>query len=251
VVQSVVSAFRLLEEVAVRQPARVTDLSRALDMPKSSVHRLLTTLCECGWVRLSTGEIPRYVLTSKALVVGRMVSPELGLREAALPTMVWLRDATEETVHLSLRDEDEVLVIERVDSQQSVRTYSPLGSHGDMHTTASGKAMLALLPADELDRFVKAGLRPRTDNTITKPDELLAELATVRRQGYATNRGEHRLGVAAVAAAIKGDDGAPLGALNVTAPASRTSDEALHRFGDMVAEASAQVEKQLWARGRP
>lgn len=247
-VKSVFSALRVLEEVASRQVSGVTEISRALQMPKSSVHRLLATLSDAGWVRASGADVPRYVLTSKALVIGRMVSPELGLREAARPEMVRLRDATQETVHLSVREGDEVVIVERIDSEQPVRVYSALGSHGAMHTTASGKAVLAALPEDEVDRFMRAGLHPRTVNTITDVERLHAELVAVRRNGYAVNRGENRLEVAAVAAVIRDDDGRPIGALNVTAPASRTSDADLQRFGTCVIETCTRLENQMGLR---
>jgi len=238
----------VLEEVAARQPAGVAELARALEMPKSSVHRALSTLREGGWIRSTGGELPRYVLTSRALTVGRSASAETGLREAALPEMQRLRDATDETIHLSLRESDDVVLIERVDCRQAVRTFNALGTHAPLHASASGKAVLALLPAAEVDRIIELGLRGFTSTTVVGEAALREELAEIRRRGYATNSGEWRPDVAAVGAAIRGEDGQPLGAINVSAPASRTTAEGLARHGALLLRACAAVEERLGIR---
>ncbi|MCW2691577.1 MAG: IclR family transcriptional regulator [Mycobacterium sp.] len=248
--QSVLSALRVLEEVAARQPAGVAELARALDMPKSSVHRALTTLREAGWVRSTGGELPRYLLTSRALTVGRSASAETGLREAALPEMQRLRDATDETIHLSLRESDDVVLIERVDCRQAVRTFNALGTHAPLHASASGKAVLALLPSEEIDRIIDLGLRGYTSATVVDEGALRMELADIRERGYATNTGEWRPDVAAVGAAVCGDDGQPLGAINVSAPASRTTPDDLVRHGALLLRACAAVEQRLGIRPR-
>jgi len=247
-VQSVLNALRVLEEVAARQPAGVGEVARALGMPKSSVHRALVTLRDAGWVRSTGGELPRYVLTSRVLSVGRNASPEMGFREAALPEMVRLRDATNETIHLSLRDADDVVLIERVDCTQAVRTYNALGTHAPLHASASGKAVLALLPSDEIDRVIGSGPPKHTDRTIVDKMALRAELEATRRRGYARNVGEWRRDVAAVAAAVRGDDGLPLGAINVSAPASRTTEADLRLSGKLLIQACVAVEKRLGLR---
>lgn len=248
--QSVLNALRILEEVATRQPAGVGEVARALGIPKSSVHRALVTLRDGGWVRSTGGELPRYVLTSRALSVGRNASPELGFREAALPEMVRLRDATNETIHLSLRDADYVVLIERVDCTQAVRAYIALGAHAPLCASASGKAVLALLSSAEIDRVIAAGLPKYTDRTIVDEAALRADLASTRRRGYARNTGEWRRDVAAVAVAVRGDDGLPLGAINVSAPASRTTEADLRRSGQLLLQASAAVEERLGLRRR-
>ncbi len=243
--RSVINALRVLEEVAERQPAGVGEVARALGMPKTSVHRALATLRDEGWLRSTGGERPRYVLTSRLLNVGRNASPDLGFREAALPEMVRLRDATNETIHLSLRDADSVVLIERVDCTQAVRTYNALGAHAPMSASASGKAVLALLPHEEIDRIIAAGLPTYTAHTIVDEAALRADLATIQRCGYACNTGEWRPDVTGVAAAVRGDDGMPLGAINVSAPASRTTKADMRRIGKLLLQACVNVEERL------
>lgn len=250
-VQSVLNALRVFEEVATRQPAGVGEVARALGMPKSSVHRAIVTLCDGGWMRSTGGERPRYVVTSRALSVGRNASPELGLRETALPEMVRLRDATNETIHLCLWDGHNIVLVERVDSTQAVRTYHPLGIYAPLTASSSGKAVLALLAPAEIDRIIATGLHKYTDHTIVDEAILRADLASTRRRGYARNDGEWRVDVAAVAAAIRGDDGLPIGVVNISAPASRATEADLQRAGKLLVQARSTIEEHLGLRRPP
>lgn len=243
--QSVTNALRVLEEVALRQPIGVGELSRRLGMPKTSVQRALVTLHDAGWLRPGGTELRRWYLTGKALSVGRHSSPELGLREAALPTMNRLRDQTGETIHLSVRDGDGMFLVERVDSPNAVRTFNPLGANAPLHASASGKAVLALLPDTELERLLEVGLERYTPATTVAPGELRAELAAIRERGYAVNFGEWRADVTGVGRAIADVDGQPYAAVNVSAPASRTSEEDINRYGKLVINAAMEIEARL------
>jgi IclR family acetate operon transcriptional repressor len=243
-VQSVRNALRVLEEVAARQPVGVGELSRRLGMPKSSVQRALTTLGDAGWLRPSGGELTRWYLTTKSLIVGR-ASAELGLREAALPVMMALRDQTRETVHLSVREGNAIVLIERVDSPQALRTFNALGRRAPMHASSSGKAMLAVLGDVEREQVLAEGLERYTDQTILDPEELRAELAKIRARGYATNSEEWRPEVAAVGRAIFGGDGEPIAVINISAPSSRVGKSQLSRFGKLLIAATQEIENQL------
>lgn len=246
--QSVLNALRVLEEVAVRQPVGVSELARLLRLPKTTVHRALTTLQVAGWLRTGGDDVTRWYLTARALEVGRRVSPLLGLRETALSVMGRLRDVTGESIHLSILDGDQVYLLERLNSPNIVRTVNEIGGSAPMHASATGKAVLALLPEEQAERVIAAGLTPFTDRTITDPEQLRNELKEVRRRGYATNHGEWRPEVTAVARAVCGQDKQPFAALNVSAVASRTSDGDVERYGQLLVDATAELEARLSGR---
>ncbi|WP_157244498.1 IclR family transcriptional regulator [Nonomuraea typhae] len=230
--QNVVNALRALEEVAARQPIGVGELARVLGLPKSTVQRSLRTLHEAGWIRPAGGEVTRWLVTTKALQVGRRA--ELGLRDVALPVMEELRQRTGETVHLAVPEGDAVVLIERLETDKPLRIVLPLGIRLPLHASANGKAFLA-----HLDRELP-GLEIYTDTTIADPETLRAELAAIRARGWADNRGEWRSDITAVAAAVLGADG-PVASLSISLPATRMTDALRPVFGELVTEAAARI----------
>ncbi|MDP4506735.1 IclR family transcriptional regulator [Nonomuraea sp. NBC_00507] len=234
--QNVINALRVLEEVAVRQPAGVGELARGLGLPKSTVQRSLRTLHEAGWIRPAGGAVTRWQVTSKALQVGRRA--ELGLRDVALPVMEELRQRTGETIHLMVPEGDAVVLIERLETDKPLRIVLPLGIRLPLHASANGKAVLAHLdrPLDELPAY--------TGTTITDPELLRAELAEVRARGYADNRGEWRSDIAAVASAVLGPDG-PVASLSISTPASRMPDDRRPEYGKLVTQAARTLTESL------
>ncbi|MFG1794946.1 IclR family transcriptional regulator [Nocardia sp. NPDC049149] len=243
--RNVLNTLRVLEEVAVRQPIGVGELSRVLDMPKSSVQRVLVTLDTAGWIRPAAGEVTKWVLTTKALAVGSSAGGDLGLRGTALPIMEDLRRHTGETIHLTIPEDGKMVLIERLETDKPVRTNMALGHSLPMHASANGKTVLAnsspevlkLLLAEELPRY--------TDRTITDPDDLRAELATIRARGFAVNNGEWRSDVGAVAAVVLGGHEKPIASLSVNIPINRLTAESEPVFGAAVSEAARTLAERL------
>ncbi|QUH02921.1 IclR family transcriptional regulator [Saccharopolyspora erythraea] len=239
--RNVVNTLRVLEEVAARQPIGVGELARAVQMPKSSVQRALVTLNTAGWIRPASGESRRWVVTTKALAVGGRASADLGLRDAAVPIMEDLRQRTEETIHLTVPEEGKVVLIERLETSKPVRISMALGHALPLHASANGKAVLANSGQEVLVRLLAGELPRYTDNTVTDPDRLQAELARVRERGYAVNRGEWRIDVGSVAAAVLEAPGKPVASLSVNIPMSRLAGDAEEVYGLAVSEAAAKL----------
>lgn len=239
--KSVLNALRIAEAVADRQPIGVGELSRILDLPKTSVQRALTTLGEAGWLRQSTDGTGRWNLSAHAIAFGRGSARET-LRDLALPAMGRLRAETEETILLFVRDGDRVLAIEGLDGTKPVRAHASVGDTAPLHASASGKAILAELPSEEVEAYLAAGLPGYTKETITDPRALRSELALIRRRGYATHRGEWLADVAAVGAVIRGPDRRAEGAIVIAAPAERLPRKREGRLGAAVVAAAKLIE---------
>lgn len=220
-VRSVLTALRILEEVSRRQPVGVSQLARDLDLPKTSVHRSLQTLHQAGWVRTVDGETTRWGLTTKALTVGLASSRDTSLRDVAAAEMARIRDETGETVHLSVPDEGELVIIARLDGTHSLRTFLPLGARAPLHATASGRAMLAAMPDDDVDAVLDRGINRYTKRTIVDRERVWREIRLSRRRGYATNAGEWRAETGAIGAPIGSAPGRSLAALAVSMPYRR------------------------------
>lgn len=246
--QNVLNTLRVLEEVAARQPVGVGELSRELGMPKSSVQRALVTLHEAGWIRPAAGEMTRWVMTTKALAVGGRAGGDLGLRDAAVPIMEDLRRRTEETIHLTIPEDDKMVLIERLETTKPLRISMALGHALPLHASANGKAVLAHSAPEIIRRLFAQELPRYTESTITDPDELRAEFAKIRDQGFAVNHGEWRSDVGSVAAAVLDADGKPIASLSVNIPLTRLTTEFEAEFGAAVREAADRISARLPAR---
>lgn len=243
--QNVLNTLRVLEEVATRQPVGVGELARVLGMPKSSTQRALHTLNTAGWIRQARGEVTRWVLTTRALDVGRHATEELSLRDAGMPVLEELRARTEETIHLMVPEGDKVVLIERLQTPKAVRIVLPLGINLPLHASANGKAVLAHMQPAYIDKLMRTPLPGYTHTTITSNERLQGELAAIRRRGYATNSGEWRSDVAAVAAAVLDSDGVPVASLSISTPRTRMPEELVPTYGRHVKAAALALAARL------
>ena len=248
-VRSVMTALRVLDEVAAREPIGVSELARFLELPKSSVQRTLRTLHAAGWIHPVGAEMTRWGLTTHMLRTSQRATGGLSLRDVTVPVMEELRAATQETVHLAVPEEDHVIVIERLDSPQPVRTFIPLGMAAPIAASANGKAILATRPRAELEALLDGGQPAYTPSTVTDRDALLAELDTIRSRGYATNSEEWRTGVSAVAAAITAEGGRGIAGISVSTPSQRMNRKLQVHYGQLLREAAARISSTLSRRG--
>ena len=239
--QVVINTLRILEEVAVRQPVGVSELARAVALPKSTVHRGLRALEAAGWIGSDGDEPPKWILRTKALDVGRHVVDGLGMRHKTTRAMEQLRQITEETIHLAVLEDGRMVIVDRLDSPKPLRSFYPLGFTLPVHAASTGKAILACLPKPELDALLRGRLARLTPATITDRALLLAELDEVRRRGYATNRGEMRADIGSVAAAILDARKRPVAAMSISAPIQRMPKSLEPRLGRLVADVVAEV----------
>lgn len=243
---SVLGTLRVLEEVAQRHPIGVSELARLTGMPKSTVQRCLVTLREAGWLRVVDTERARWGVTSKALMVGLAAAGNDGLKEIAEPVLEELCNATEETIHLVIRDGSSLTVVMRKDSLQAVRTFVEVGTRAPIHATSSGVAILARLRPERVDEILAATLDRSTGNTMVTHTELLAEIDRTRERGYSINEASWwRQGVSAIGAAIVSPAGKPIAAIAVSVPTSRFSMDDAPRLGELAMKSANSISAGL------
>jgi DNA-binding IclR family transcriptional regulator len=201
------------------RPLGVTELALRLGIGKSNVHRLLQALVELGYARREEAG-GTYAASIKLWELGSAVLANLDLRRAAQSWMEWLLDRTRETVHLSVLDGDEVVYVHKIDSTEPVRAYSQIGGRAPAHCVATGKALLAWLPAPQRESMAQRlpGFSPRT---ITLAADFLREMERIRQQGFAVNRGEWRESVGGVAAPVRDPSGQVIAAIGLSGPIDR------------------------------
>ncbi|MET9764331.1 IclR family transcriptional regulator [Streptomyces sp. NPDC006372] len=240
--KSVTRSLRILEAVAQHQPVTVGELTKLFGLPKSTVQRTLVTLNEAGWLRANRRDTTRWEIGARVLAVRPAALQGSSLFAAAREPMIRLRDAVNETIHLSVPDAlYGMVVVDRVDCDHPVRTFHAIGDTSPMHATATGHAILAHLPKSEVDELVAGGLERYGEETITDPAELRAELGRVRERGYSVNHNHFRPGVCAIAAPVLDGDGTPLATVAVSLPDSRFEPARLDGLGRLVTGTAAEI----------
>ena len=246
---SVANAVRVLKAFSSSEREwGVSDLARRLELGKSTVHRLLTTLTEEGMLEqdLETG---RYRLGLAMFDLAAAVPTQLDLHEAVLSPMSDLRNLIGETVHVAVLDGRQVVYVERLDSPHTLRLFLEIGRRNSAHCTATGKALLAFISRVELDQLLDGWvMQRRTKFTITSIAELRAELDLTRERGFAENRHESEVGVVSVAAPIRDGGGRTIASISVAGPAERM-DPPNRAIIDATVQTAALVSRRLGYRG--
>lgn len=242
-VQSIERAFAILRALAVR-PSGVTDLADRVDLPKSTVARLLNALESEGAIeQLETGGDYRLGPAIEEIAGG---SPQgRSLIAAAQPFLVDLSEQTQEASGLDILEGTEVHFLDIVQSEQDVQIRDWSGESGPAHSLSAGLVILAHSPDSTVDAYLADGLVPMTPNTLRTADELRDRLVQVRSAGYAWVYEEFAEGINSVAAPVFGPDGV-VAALRVHGPTYRFPDpERIHDIGMLVSDAAAQLSEQL------
>ena len=243
--RSVRTALEVLEAVSRLQPVGLSELTRAMGLPKTTVYRCLTTLAEAGWLETDGKDSGQWMVSTRAFVVGSTVGDRGGLRSCALPVLNAVAADVRETIHLMIPDGHEVVLIERIDSPHAVRAVAPLGARAPLHASSNGKSVLACLPEQEVADYLRANMEAVTAHTTTDPERLRSELATIRACGYAVNAEELQDGVVAVAAAIRPGGGPPVGSLSISGPKVRMPPGIYAEYGEKVRQAAEKIAAML------
>lgn len=217
-VQSVSRALDLLEALAAADgPLGISEVARATGLADGTAHRLLRTLIARGYAR--QGGDRRYSLGTRLLTLGD--GARRALVAGARPLLQRLVELSGETANLAVLDGDWVVYVAQAPSPHRLRLFAEVGRHVPAHSTSVGKVLLGGLADSEVGALLgRTGLAARTPRTLTDPERVLAEVARVRRRGYAMDDGEEELGVRCVAVPVV-DGSTVVAAVSVSGPAAR------------------------------
>jgi IclR family acetate operon transcriptional repressor len=243
-VQSVGRVLDLLEIVgAAGGEIGLSELAKRSGLPLPSIHRLVRTLVDRGYMRQLTNR--RYALGPRLIPLGQVAGTMLGAR--GRPMLTELVDALGESANLAVLDGDAVMYVGQVPSRHSMRMFTEVGRRVYAHCTGVGKALLSQLPdAAVRELLARTGMPAQTPHTITDPDALIAELARIRREGHAFDEGEQEVGVRCVAVAVPGAL-SPLG-ISVSGPAPRMSTELIARALPLLHDAADRLSSEIAER---
>jgi DNA-binding IclR family transcriptional regulator len=251
-VQVVDRALAALDVLANRSSeCSLVELCTALKLHKSTVHRLMMVLEQHRLVDKNP-ETGGYRLGLKLFEFGSKAIAALDPRRHARRHLDRLQREVGETVFFCILDDGQVFYLEKVESQQSIRTACTVGSRAPAYCTAVGKAMLAELPDAEVNDIVRRwGLKPITQNTITTPAALKAELRAVRSRGYAIDNEEKEEGLRCISAAVRGHSGKLFAAISVSGPAFRITKERIPEIGQIVIRTASDLSAEFGYQAAP
>jgi DNA-binding IclR family transcriptional regulator len=251
-VKTVDRLVRVLDCFSVERPTwSLTEFSAYLGLPKSTLHRFLASLESHGILRRDPSD-KRWRLGYRLVTWGELAAESTGLRHIALPIMRDLMTATGETAVLTVYQDQEVVCIEKVETSHPVRLTLDVGTRRPPHAGASSKILMAYLPEEEIQAIIHDNGLPKVcTNTITDPEQLAAELATIRARGYAESLEETDPGAWGVATPISGGNGGIVAAIGIVGPSLRFADGLAQQYVALCRDAARRISMLLGAEIRP
>jgi DNA-binding IclR family transcriptional regulator len=228
----------------------VREMATALGLSPSSAHRLLTALADEGFVRQDAAS-SKYLLGVEFYRLANIAAAKAPIRQAALKHMQRLVDACNETALLGIYDDlkQEMIFVARIESKHALRYAIELNQWMPVHVAASGLAIMAFLPPDEIQSIIaRTRLAPLTDLSITEPYRLQMELQTIRIRGAATSRGHRVPGAVGLAAPIFGPSGKVVGDVCLTIPEQRFEERAEDQILDLLQACARSITEEIGGR---
>src|ERR1700687_4700862 len=243
-VQSLGRAFAILEEVARhREGIGLADLSKLVDLHNSTTFHLAKTMVSLGYLRQEK-DSKRYRVGRPLFALAASALDEIEMVNVATPILEELSRETGESAHYAVRMGDAVVVIARTSGRGAFHLTDRRA-----HFPALGKIVLASLRADQLKRFLeRVEMKPSTDKSITDAAVLLREIAEIKRTGIAFDDGEFNPEVRCVAVPVTDFTGQVIGALGISGPIWRLSNQALHNSAEIVEAAANRLSREFGAK---
>ncbi len=244
-INSILKALDILDLFSAAEPRlSLGEISRRLDMPKSTVHHLLATLVARGFIERVDND--QYALGTAVIHLAQSARVNVELRDRAAPLLRQLADTCHESTYLTVRDGDDLLYIYAIESPRRLLARTAVGEYVPMHCTSNGKAILAHLdPAEVVAIAGRRGLAVFTRNTITQLPDLLQDLERVRQRGYALDAEEHELKTYCVGVAIFDGSQRVIGACSVSGNDPQIIDHRLAEIASQVRYTAQEISRRM------
>jgi DNA-binding IclR family transcriptional regulator len=244
-VSSVTQAIRLLKSFSEGDTEiGITMLAKRLNTSKSTAYRLASALASEGLLEQNK-ETEKYRLGIALFGLGTLVRSRLNVSAEGRQSVIDLREATDETVHLAILDGRDVIYVYDLESKQAIRMHSKLGARKPALCTAEGLAMLAFEEEAAVAPLIEQGFEPRTPTANTSPAYLRAALAQVQRDGFAQETEQCEMGMRSIAAPIFGANRRVAGAIGLAGPMQRLSDAVIEKHVPFVLNEARIISRRL------
>jgi DNA-binding IclR family transcriptional regulator len=222
----------------------IKEISESIDIPESSVHRILQTLEYKGLV-IQNEENKKYRLGLKLLVYARKATNMLEWKEKAKYWMKELNKQCGETVNLAIRDEENIVYIDKVDSSHLLRPNFVIGHYYPSHCTSLGRMLLSDTGIQNLDALIEGSVKKYSADTDYDIERIKQEVYKARERGYALDDEEFQPGLRCVAAPIKAFGGKVIAAISITSPTVRLDDKKYSQLTCLVVETAARISEEI------
>jgi DNA-binding IclR family transcriptional regulator len=245
-INSILRACKILKSFSGEKAHfKMSDLARQLHLDRSTTYRILLSLEQAGFVEKNE-EAGTYSLGLAAFEIGNAYLMQTDLIQVSKPVMADLASKAQETVHLAVLSDMEIVYVDKVDSPRTLGVMSKLGQRGPLHCTSLGKTLLAFQPGGEQTRILhKIRMHPFTSRTITSKKKLREELKMVKRQGYALDRREIEEEVECIGAPILNYLGNVIAALSISGPQRKIGTPCEKQFIQDVVKAAALISSKM------
>lgn len=236
--------FLTLELLAEEGAMGLLDISKSLELNKSTAHRVLNSLIYMGYVKQNQENL-KYSLTYKICRLSNQVIQQTDLVEMARPYLRELSFKTGETVHLVVRDGTNAVYIDKVENDaNTVRLISTIGKSIPLYCSGVGKAMMAAMEEKSVQKIWKfSEVEKLTEKTITDYDSMRIELENIRNRGYSIDDEENEIGVKCVAVSLEDYMGKPRYAISISAPEIRMKEERIKELANLLKETRESIRK--------
>ena len=223
----------------------LAEISKLTKLPKSTVHRILQTLSQGGFIGREEKN-GNYRLGIEFIRLGFIAKDHIDIRQVALPTMKWLSQIAEQTSNLYVIHDNQRVCIEQAIGPNYIRRHSFLGATFPLYTSASGRVLLSYMPEDWREEYFRTTIMIQsTENTIVERAELEKLMENVRKQGYAVSRGERDKFSASVAAPIFDHEGQMIACVTVSGALEMFSDTQVQRMVPLLLQASDEISRKM------
>ncbi len=224
---------------------KITELARHLGLDRSTTYRILLSLEKARFVEKDE-KAGTYSLGLGAFEIGNAYLRQKDLIQVSKPIMTDLAQKVQETVHLAVLSDTEIVYVDKCDSPRSLGVMSKIGQRGPLHCTSLGKTLLAFQPEDEQARIIqKIRMNPFTSTTITSKQKLIEELRIVKKQGFALDRREIEEDVECIGAPILNHLGNVIAALSISGPQRKIGAPREKEFIRDVVKAAAMISSKM------
>jgi len=241
-IESIRRAIQVLNSFTLKESElSITELSKRLNLHKSTIHRIVVTLEDEGLITKDQVS-QKYRLGIKLFELGYIVKKNIEIRNYALPIMRELAQKTKESIDLNIILDRKRVSIEKIESLHDVRQVIQLGKSLPLYCGGSGKALLAFLADEEIDKIIqKERFIPFGPNTITEPIKLKERLKKIRRKGYAVSFEERVLGSASIGVPILDYTGRVVASLSISGPITRFTKQKITAFVSLAKQAAREI----------
>jgi DNA-binding IclR family transcriptional regulator len=244
-VQSVDRAISVLEILAQRGEAGVSEVAAEIDVHKSTAFRLLGALEARGLVE-QAGERGKYRLGFGIVRLAGAVTGRLDITQQGRPVCERLAEEIGETVNIAVMQEHYAINLYQVRGPSAVAAHNWVGELTPLHATSSGKILLAHLPAQERAALLsESGLKKMTPHTLTAKAKLEKNLAEARERGYAATLEELEIGLHAMAAPVRDRDGEVIAAISASGPSYRFTEQRMHELAPVLLKGAEEISHRM------